>query len=102
MCNRLFLVEDDAPSKTPQDWSDRSRFLMNAQPHSGNSGGALRVHFGPNQFAEVFLHVNEQEATDALGDRDGACVGCEALDTPLDRVKRLLTEEVRRSDDAGA
>ena len=75
---------------------------MNAQSHSGNSGGALCVHCGPNQFAEVFFHVNEQEAADALGDRDGACVGGEALETLLDRVKRFLTEKVRRPDDAGA
>lgn len=75
---------------------------MNAQPHSGSSGGALRVHLGPNQLVEFFLYVNKLEAADALGSPDGACVGGEALDTLLDQVERFLTEKVCRPDDAGA
>ena len=34
--------------------TNRTRFLMYAQPHSGDSGGELRIHVGPKQFAEFF------------------------------------------------
>ena len=81
--------------------ANRTRFLMYAQPHSDNSGGALRIHVGPKQFAEFFPHVKEQGAIDALGDLDGACVGGEALDTLLDRIERFLTEKVRHPDAGG-
>ncbi len=76
--------------------TNRTRFLMYAQPHSGDSGGELRIHVGPKQFAEFFPHVDEREAIDALGKLDGACVGGEALDTLLDQIERFLTEKVRR------
>ena len=55
--------------------TNRTRFLMYAQPNSGDSGGELRIHVGPKQFAEFFPHVDEREAIDALGKLDGACVG---------------------------
>ena len=76
--------------------TNRTRFLMYAQPHSGDSGGELRIHVGPKQFAEFFPHVDEREAIDALGKLDGACVGGEALDMLLDQIERFLTEKVRR------
>ena len=83
------------------DATNRTRFLMYAQPHSGDSGGELRIHVGPKQFAEFFPHVDEREAIDALGKLDGACVGGEALDMLLDQIERFLTEKVRRPDVTG-
>ena len=81
--------------------TNRTRFLMYAQPHSGDSGGELRIHVGPKQFAEFFPHVDEREAIDAIGELDGACVGGEALDRLLDQIERFLTDKVRRPDGAG-
>ena len=81
--------------------TNRTRFLMYAQPHSGESGGELRIHVGPKQFAEFFPHVDEREAIDALGKLDGACVGGEALDTLLDQIERFLTDKVQQPDANG-
>ena len=78
--------------------TNRTRFLMYAQPHSGDSGGALLIQVGPKQFAEFFPHVDEREAIDALGKLDGACVGGEALDTLLDQIERFLTDNGTSSD----
>ena len=76
--------------------TNRTRFLMYAQPQSGGSGGELRIYVGPKQFAEFFPHVDEWEAIDALGTyEDGACLGGEALDRMLDQIERFLTEKVR-------
>ena len=74
--------------------TNRTRFLMYAQPHSGDGGGELRIHVGPKQFAEFFPHVDEREAIDAIGELDGACVGGEALDKLLDRIERFLIDKV--------
>ena len=76
--------------------TNRTRFLMYAQPNSGDSGGELRIHVGPKQFAEFFPHVDEREAIDALGKLDGACVGGEALDTLLDEIERFLTDKLQQ------
>ena len=82
--------------------NNRTRFLMYAQPHSGGSGGELRIHVGPKQFAEFFPHVDERDAIDALGTyEDGACLAGEALDRMLDQIERFLTEKVRRPDANG-
>ena len=82
--------------------TNRTRFLMYAQPQSGASGGELRIHVGPKQFAEFFPHVDEWEAIDALGTyEDGACLGGEALDRMLDQIERFLTEKVRPPDANG-
>ena len=82
--------------------TNRTRFLMYAQPQSGGSGGELRIHVGPKQFAEFFPHVDEWEAIDALGTyEDGACLGGEALDRMLDQIERFLTEKVRPPDANG-
>ena len=81
--------------------TNRTRFLMYAQPHSGDSGGALLIQVGPKQFAEFFPHVDEREAIDALGKLDGACVGGEALDTLLDQIERFLTDKVQQPDANG-
>ena len=78
--------------------ANRTRFLMYVQPRSGDGGGELLVHVGPKQFAEFFPHVDEQEATDALGKLDGACVGGEALDALLDQIERFLTDKLREPD----
>ena len=81
--------------------SNRTRFLMYAQPHAGNRGGELRIHVGPKQFAEFFPHVDERDAIDALGKLDGACVGGEALDAVLDEIERFLTDNVQQPDANG-
>ncbi len=81
--------------------SNRTRFLMYAQPHAGDSGGELRIHVGPKQFAEFFPHVDEREAIDALGKLDGRCVGGEALDAVLDEIERFLTDRVQQPDANG-
>ena len=78
--------------------TNRTRFLMYAQPHSGDGGGKLRIHVGPKQFAEFFPHVDEGEAIEALGGLDGACVGGQALDTLLDQIERFLMDKVQQSD----
>ena len=82
--------------------TNRTRFLMYAQPQSGAGGGELRIYVGPKQFAEFFPHVDEWEAIDALGTyEDGACLGGEALDSMLDQIERFLTEKVRQPDANG-
>ena len=78
--------------------SNRTRFLMYAQPHAGDGGGELLIHVGAKQFAEFFPHVDEREAIDALGKLDGACVGGEALDAVLDEIERFLTDKVQQPD----
>lgn len=78
--------------------SNRARFLMYAQPHAGDSGGELRIHVGPKQFAEFFHHVDEREAVDALGKLDGACVGGEALDAVIDEIERFRIDKVQQPD----
>ncbi len=78
--------------------SNRTRFLMYAQPHAGVSGGELRIHVGPKRFAEFFPHVEEREAIDALGGLDGKCVGGETLDALLDEIERFLTEKVQQPE----
>ena len=76
--------------------TNRTRFLMYAQPHSGDSGGELLIHVGPKVFAEFFTHVDEQEAVDAIGKLDGKCVGGEALDEILNQIERFLIEQVQQ------
>ncbi len=78
--------------------TNRTRFLMYAQPRSSDNGGELCIHVGPKVFPEFFPHVDEREAVDALGKLDGACAGGEALDTMLDQIERFLIEKVQLSD----
>ena len=78
--------------------ADRTRFLMYAQPRSGD-GGELYIQAGPKPFAEFFDHIDEQEAIDALGEAvDGVYAGGKALDKLLDRIERFLTEKVKQLD----
>ena len=83
--------------------TNRTRFLMYAQPRAGGMGGELGIWVGPKQFAEFFPTVSEAEATEALGRYDdGAYLAGEALDTRLDQIEQFLTEIIRTSDaDAG-
>ncbi len=97
------MAEDAGLAVQPQPASvriappaNRTRFLMYAQPRSGDGGGELRIEVGPKQFAEFFPHVDEREAIEALGKLDGACVGGEALDTLLDQIERFLLDKVQR------
>ena len=79
--------------------SDRRRFLMYAQPWSGDSGGELGIWVGPKPFAEFFPHLNEEEVIDTLGQyEDGAHLAGTALDERLDQIERFLTEQLRRPD----
>ena len=76
--------------------TDRTRYLMYAQPRSGVGSGELWISAGPEQFVEFFPHVNEQEAIDGLGKvADGVHAGGKALDAVLDRIERFLTEKVK-------
>lgn len=78
--------------------ANRTRFLMYAQPRSGE-GGELYIQAGPKPFAEFFDHIDEKEAIDAMGEAaDGVYAGGEALDTLLDRIERFLTEKVKQPD----
>ena len=80
--------------------TDRRRFLMYAQPRAGGSNGELGIWVGPEQFAEFFPHVSEQEAICALGKYDdGAFLAGETLDKRLHQIQRFLTERVYRPED---
>ena len=71
--------------------ANRTRFLMYASPQAGESGGGLRIWVGPKRFAEWFSHIDEDEATAALGKYDeGGYVGGEDLDRRLDQIERFL------------
>ena len=79
--------------------ANRTRYLMYAQPRSGDSGGELHISVGPEQFAEFFPQVDEQEALEALGQlKNGVWAGGAALDAVLDRIERFLIEKVRHPD----
>ena len=76
---------------------NRTRFLMYAQPRAGRSGGELGIWIGPKQFAEFFPHVDERDATEALGRYDdGGFLTGEVLDKRLDQIEWFLTEKVRQ------
>ena len=82
--------------------TNRTRFLITAQPRAGGSGGELGIWVGPKQFAEFFPHVNEEDAIDALGRYDdGAFLAGEALDKRLDRIEQFLTDKVQQPDANG-
>ena len=73
--------------------ANRTRFLMYAGPRAGTNGGELGIWVGPGAFAEWFSHIDEAEATAALGEYDdGAYLAGEALDDRLDEIQRFLTE----------
>ena len=77
--------------------TNRTRFLMYAQPRAGGIGGELGIWVGPKQFAEFFPHVNEEDVIDALGRYgDGAFLAGEALDKRLDEIERFLTDRVQQ------
>ena len=81
--------------------TNRTRFLMYAQPRLGEGGGELRIHVGPKQFAEFFSHIDEGEAIEALGSLDGKILGGQALDELLDQIERFLTDKLQQADDNG-
>ena len=74
---------------------NRTRFLMYAQPRSGDKGGELYIEVGPKQFSEFFPHISQTEAEDALRDVHGKSLGGEDLDEQLDRIEQFLNEKVR-------
>ena len=79
--------------------SDRTRFLMYAAPRAGANGGELGIWVGPEQFAERFPHIGEDEATAALGKyEDGAYLAGEKLDVRLKQIERFLTEHFPQPD----
>ena len=81
--------------------TNRTRFLMYAQPRLGEGGGELRIHVGPKQFAEFFPHIDEGEAIEALGSLDGKILGGQPLDELLDQIERFLTDKLQQADDNG-
>ena len=74
---------------------NRTRFLMYAQPRSGDKGGELYIEVGPKQFSEFFPHISQTEAEDALRDVHGKSLGGEDLDEQLNRIEHFLNEKVR-------
>jgi len=76
--------------------TNRTRFLMYAQPHSGEGGGGLYVDVGPKQFAEFFPHMDEAEANAALKGLGGNYLVGKDLDEALDRIERFLIDKVRQ------
>ena len=73
--------------------ANRTRFLMYAGPRAGASGGELGIWVGPRQFAEWFPHIDEEEATAALGKYgDGAYLAGEELNDQLKQIERFLKE----------
>ena len=76
--------------------TNRTRFLMYAQPHSGEGGGGLYIDVGPKQLAEFFPHMDEVEADDALKGLGGKYLAGKDLDEALDRIERFLTDKVRQ------
>ena len=77
--------------------TDRRRFLMYAQPRAGASGGELGIWVGPQQFAEFFPDVSEQEAIKALGKyTDGAYLAGVDLDNRLKEIQQFLTEKIKK------
>lgn len=81
--------------------SDRRRFLMYASPGAGASGG-LSIWVGPKRFAESFSHIDEEEATAALGRYgEGGFLRGEELRKRLDQIECFLTGPFLPSEDHG-
>lgn len=79
--------------------ANRTRFLMYAGPRAGANGGELGIWVGPWHFAEWFEHINESEATAALGKyEDGGYLAGKALDCRLDQIERFLTKHFPQTD----
>lgn len=73
--------------------ANRTRFLMYAAPRTRAIGGGLAIWVGPKAFAEWFPHIDEEEATAAIGREDeGGFLAGEALDQRLDQIQRFLEE----------
>ena len=79
--------------------TNRTRFLMYAQPRAGSGGGELGIWVGPKQFAEFFPHVDEEDAIAERGRYDdGAFVAGAPLDKRLDQIEKFLTDKVQQPD----
>ena len=79
--------------------ADRRRFLMYAQPRAGGSGGELGIWVGPEQFAEFFPRISEEEAIKAIGRYDdGRFLAGDALNRRLEQIEKFLTDKVQRPD----
>ena len=80
--------------------ADRRRFLMYAQPRSGEGGGGLYIEVGPKQFVEFFPDLDEQEVAEALapGGVRWWTAGGKELDELLDRIQRFLTDKFPKPD----
>ena len=82
--------------------TNRTRFLMSAQPRAGGNGGELGIWVGPRQFAEHFSWVNEEDTVKALGRYDdGAYLAGEALDKRLAQIEQFLTDKFPQPDANG-
>ena len=83
--------------------ADRRRFLMYAQPRSGEGGGGLYIEVGPKQFVEFFPDLDEQEVAEALapGGVRWWTAGGKELDELLDRIQRFLTDKFPKPDAGG-
>lgn len=81
---------------------NRTRFLMYAGPRAGATGGELGIWVGPKDFARWFSHIDQDEATAALGDyQDGAYLAGEKLDERLAQIERFLTKYFPQPADHG-
>ena len=80
--------------------SDRRRFLMYASPGARASGGGLSIWVGPKRFAEWFPHIDEEEATAALGRYgDGGFLSGEELHERLKQIEGFLKEHFPPPED---
>lgn len=79
--------------------ANRTRFLMYAAPRAGPNGGELGIWVGPRPFAEWFPHIDEEEATAALGKHeDGAYLAGEELEKRLDQIAVFLRQYFPQPD----
>ena len=82
--------------------ADRRRFLMYASPGARASGGGLSIWVGPKRFAESFSHIDEEEATAALGRYDeGGFLDGKELRKRLEQIERFLKKHLPPPEDHG-
>ena len=82
--------------------ANRTRFLMYAAPRAGPSGGELGIWVGPGHFAEWFPHIDEEEATAAIGKYDdGAYLAGEELERRLNQIADFLRQYFPESEGDG-
>ena len=92
-------VQPQAASVRIAPPQDRTRFLMYAGPRAGANGGELGIWVSPERFAEWIQHIDEGEATAALGKYEvGGYLTGKKLDDRLDQIERFLEDHFPQPD----